>query len=281
MSAPTEPSATASEPRLPGRSSSWTRSRYEGTRNTVAQSAGSGIPADPALGPVGAGTCTFARCRRPTRLVLVSQISRDEVAHLARLARLALTDDELDSFAGQLDAILEHVSQIQAVDVTDVDATDNPLEVRVNVTRPDVVAAVPDPGARRWPRRPRRSRAASRCRGSWGRRNEIERPDQARRRDAGRQDRGQGAVLGRGHPGLPGPDRRHRRALPRLPARRRGRRRWPRPPASTPPSPPASSCRHRWPVCRWRSRTSSPPRTCRPPAGRRSSRAGRRRTTRP
>src|SRR4051812_37623121 len=35
MSAPTDPSATASEPRLPGRSSSWTRSRYEGTGNTV------------------------------------------------------------------------------------------------------------------------------------------------------------------------------------------------------------------------------------------------------
>ena len=52
----------------------------------------------------------------------MSQISRDDVAHLARLARLALTDDELDSFAGQLDAILEHVSQIQAVDVTDVEA---------------------------------------------------------------------------------------------------------------------------------------------------------------
>jgi aspartyl-tRNA(Asn)/glutamyl-tRNA(Gln) amidotransferase subunit C len=69
----------------------------------------------------------------------VSQISRDEVAHLARLARLALTDDELDSYAGQLDAILEHVSQIQAVDVTNVEATDNPLK-DVNVTRPDVVA---------------------------------------------------------------------------------------------------------------------------------------------
>ena len=68
----------------------------------------------------------------------MSQISRDEVAHLARLARLALTDDELDSFAGQLDAILEHVSQIQAVDVTGVEATDNPLKL-VNVTRPDVV----------------------------------------------------------------------------------------------------------------------------------------------
>lgn len=69
----------------------------------------------------------------------MSQISRDDVAHLARLARLALTDDELDGFAGQLDAILEHVSVIQAVDVTDVVPTGNPLK-DVNVTRPDVVA---------------------------------------------------------------------------------------------------------------------------------------------
>ncbi|ANW64175.1 Asp-tRNA(Asn)/Glu-tRNA(Gln) amidotransferase subunit GatC [Mycolicibacterium murale] len=68
----------------------------------------------------------------------MSQISRDDVAHLARLARLALTDDELDSFSGQLDAILEHVSRIQAVDVTDVAPTGNPLK-EVNVTRPDVV----------------------------------------------------------------------------------------------------------------------------------------------
>jgi aspartyl-tRNA(Asn)/glutamyl-tRNA(Gln) amidotransferase subunit C len=84
-------------------------------------------------------------------LFVVSQISKDDVAHLARLARLALTDDELDGFAGQLDAILAHVSQIQAVDVTDVEATDNPLKIRragaerpgnglSNVTRPDVVA---------------------------------------------------------------------------------------------------------------------------------------------
>lgn len=60
------------------------------------------------------------------------------MAHLARLARLALTDDELDSFSGQLDAILQHVSQVQAVDVTDVAPTGNPLS-EVNVTRPDVV----------------------------------------------------------------------------------------------------------------------------------------------
>ncbi|HEU4362083.1 MAG TPA: Asp-tRNA(Asn)/Glu-tRNA(Gln) amidotransferase subunit GatC [Mycobacterium sp.] len=69
----------------------------------------------------------------------MSQISRAEVAHLARLARLALTDAELDSFAGQLDAILTHVSTIQAVDVTGVEATDNPLK-DVNVTRPDEIA---------------------------------------------------------------------------------------------------------------------------------------------
>jgi aspartyl-tRNA(Asn)/glutamyl-tRNA(Gln) amidotransferase subunit C len=69
----------------------------------------------------------------------VSQISRDEVAHLARLARLALTEDELDSYAGQLDAILGHVSQIQAVDVTGVEPTGNPLK-DVNVFRPDLVA---------------------------------------------------------------------------------------------------------------------------------------------
>lgn len=68
----------------------------------------------------------------------MSQISRDDVAHLARLARLSLTDGELDSFAGQLDAILAHVGAIQAVDVTGVEATDNPLK-SVNVTRPDAI----------------------------------------------------------------------------------------------------------------------------------------------
>ena len=57
---------------------------------------------------------------------------------MARLARLALTDDELDGFVGQLDAILSHVSRIQAVDVAGVEPTDNPLK-DVNVFRPDVV----------------------------------------------------------------------------------------------------------------------------------------------
>ena len=67
------------------------------------------------------------------------EISRDEVAHLARLARLALADDELDKLAGQLDVILGAVAQISEVtDAADVPPTTHavPLE---NVTRPDVV----------------------------------------------------------------------------------------------------------------------------------------------
>ncbi len=72
----------------------------------------------------------------------MSTISRDEVARLAKLARLALTDHELSNFAGQLDAILGYVGQIQAVDVTDVDPTGNALQGAqevVNVTREDIV----------------------------------------------------------------------------------------------------------------------------------------------
>ncbi|MDA0250555.1 MAG: Asp-tRNA(Asn)/Glu-tRNA(Gln) amidotransferase subunit GatC [Actinomycetota bacterium] len=68
----------------------------------------------------------------------MSTISRDDVAKLAKLARLALTDDELDAFAGQLDSILGYVGAIQAVDVTGVTPTGNPLR-DVNVTRPDDV----------------------------------------------------------------------------------------------------------------------------------------------
>ncbi len=67
------------------------------------------------------------------------EITREEVAHLARLARLALDDLELDALAGQLDVILGAVAQISEVtDASDVPPTSHavPLE---NVTRPDVV----------------------------------------------------------------------------------------------------------------------------------------------
>jgi aspartyl-tRNA(Asn)/glutamyl-tRNA(Gln) amidotransferase subunit C len=67
----------------------------------------------------------------------VSAISRDEVAHLARLSRLALTAGELDHFAGQLDAILGHVKAIAQVATIDVPPTASPNPA-TNITRPDV-----------------------------------------------------------------------------------------------------------------------------------------------
>src|SRR3954447_7704879 len=65
-------------------------------------------------------------------------LSRDEVAHVAKLARLELTDDELDTYTTQLAAILEHAADVEALDVADVHPTSHPYPLR-NVLRPDVV----------------------------------------------------------------------------------------------------------------------------------------------
>lgn len=56
-------------------------------------------------------------------------ISRDEVVHVARLARLALTEEELDRFAGQLNAILEAVGKVSELDLSGVEPTLHPLEL--------------------------------------------------------------------------------------------------------------------------------------------------------
>ena len=65
-----------------------------------------------------------------------SRISRDDVAHVAHLARLALSDAEIDLFAGQLAAVLEHAEDVAALDTSGVAPTAHPLPVR-NVLRPD------------------------------------------------------------------------------------------------------------------------------------------------
>ncbi|HEY0166913.1 MAG TPA: Asp-tRNA(Asn)/Glu-tRNA(Gln) amidotransferase subunit GatC [Jatrophihabitans sp.] len=67
-------------------------------------------------------------------------MTRDEVAHLARLARLAVTEDELDLFAGQLDVILGSVARIGDVAAADIQPTSHAVPLR-NVLRPDVVVA--------------------------------------------------------------------------------------------------------------------------------------------
>ena len=66
-------------------------------------------------------------------------ISRDEVAHLANLARIDLTDAELDHLAPQLSVILESVASISAVaDDDDIEPTSHALPL-TNVFRADVV----------------------------------------------------------------------------------------------------------------------------------------------
>jgi aspartyl-tRNA(Asn)/glutamyl-tRNA(Gln) amidotransferase subunit C len=56
-------------------------------------------------------------------------ISRDEVVHVARLARLELSDEELDKFSGQLNAILEAVGKVSELDLSEVEPTLHPLEL--------------------------------------------------------------------------------------------------------------------------------------------------------
>ena len=59
-------------------------------------------------------------------------ISREEVLHVSRLARLALTDDEVERLTGELDKILEAVSIVAELDLADVPPTSHPLDL-VNV----------------------------------------------------------------------------------------------------------------------------------------------------
>ncbi len=65
------------------------------------------------------------------------QMSREEVAHVAWLARLALTEEELDRYAGQLSGILAHIQQLQALDVTGIEPMTMAVEADQNIVRPD------------------------------------------------------------------------------------------------------------------------------------------------
>lgn len=64
------------------------------------------------------------------------RITRDDVEHVARLARLDLTHDEIELFTGQLGDILEHAADIEALDVGDIAPTSHPMPI-VNVFRDD------------------------------------------------------------------------------------------------------------------------------------------------
>jgi aspartyl-tRNA(Asn)/glutamyl-tRNA(Gln) amidotransferase subunit C len=86
-------------------------------------------------------------------------ISRDDVLHVAKLARLELTEAELELFTPQLAAVLEHAADVEALDVADVPPTAHPYplrnvfrgdELRPSVDRDEVLAEAPDVEAGRF-----------------------------------------------------------------------------------------------------------------------------------
>lgn len=68
----------------------------------------------------------------------MSEISRDEVAHLAMLSRLALSEEELKLFAEQIDEIVDAVSAVQKVDTEGVEPMSHPHSISTAM-RDDVV----------------------------------------------------------------------------------------------------------------------------------------------
>jgi aspartyl-tRNA(Asn)/glutamyl-tRNA(Gln) amidotransferase subunit C len=66
-----------------------------------------------------------------------ARLTRADVEHVARLARLALSDTEIDALTTDLGAILDHAAEVSALDTAGVEPTAHPLPM-VNVLRPDV-----------------------------------------------------------------------------------------------------------------------------------------------
>lgn len=74
----------------------------------------------------------------PSMSAMPGRISPEDVAHVARLARLDLTDEEKERFAEQLGAVLAHAADVEALDTAGVPPTAHPLPLS-NVLREDVV----------------------------------------------------------------------------------------------------------------------------------------------
>jgi aspartyl-tRNA(Asn)/glutamyl-tRNA(Gln) amidotransferase subunit C len=83
---------------------------------------------------------------------MTARITRADVEHVAQLARLALTEDEIVALTGELDAILDHAAEVSALDTDGVPPTAHPLpltnvfradEVRPCLDRAEVLAEAP------------------------------------------------------------------------------------------------------------------------------------------
>ncbi|HEY6429099.1 MAG TPA: Asp-tRNA(Asn)/Glu-tRNA(Gln) amidotransferase subunit GatC [Acidimicrobiales bacterium] len=65
-----------------------------------------------------------------------SGLSREDVVHVAHLARLALTDDEVELFTAQLRTVLDHAADVAALDLSHLPPSSHPIALQ-NVLRPD------------------------------------------------------------------------------------------------------------------------------------------------
>jgi aspartyl-tRNA(Asn)/glutamyl-tRNA(Gln) amidotransferase subunit C len=70
----------------------------------------------------------------------VSEITPDLVRHLGVLARIRLSDEEVERLTGQLDVIVDNIAKVSQVATPDVPATSHPIPLE-NVFRPDVVGS--------------------------------------------------------------------------------------------------------------------------------------------
>ncbi len=74
------------------------------------------------------------------------ELSHEAVRWIADLARLELTDEEIERYAGQLSHILQHFERLQTLDTSHIEPTASVLPLK-NVLRPDVAAAPLPPEA--------------------------------------------------------------------------------------------------------------------------------------
>jgi aspartyl-tRNA(Asn)/glutamyl-tRNA(Gln) amidotransferase subunit C len=79
----------------------------------------------------------FAYAGQGAPPTIAAMLDRDQVLHVARLARLRLTDDEVDRLAAELPKILEHIEKMKELDLEGVEPTSHVVDV-TNVLREDV-----------------------------------------------------------------------------------------------------------------------------------------------
>jgi aspartyl-tRNA(Asn)/glutamyl-tRNA(Gln) amidotransferase subunit C len=65
-----------------------------------------------------------------------ARLSREDVVHVARLARLELSEDEIELFTAQLRTVLDHAADVAALDLAHLEPSSHPIALE-NVLRPD------------------------------------------------------------------------------------------------------------------------------------------------